>query len=120
MSMICILRQTEEAEIKRFLLNPDGIGDFLCGDEEAEMEERPEGEIDLDKAWHGIHFLLTGSAWEGAEPLCYLVTGGHQLGDEDIGYGPARALLPHEVAAFDAALSQVTVDDLRQRFNSKS
>ena len=58
MSMICILRQTEESDINHFLSNPDGIVDFLSGDEDEEMEERPEGEIDLDKAWHGIHFLL--------------------------------------------------------------
>jgi hypothetical protein len=21
--------------------------------------------VDLDKTWHGIHYLLTGTAWEG-------------------------------------------------------
>jgi len=24
---------------------------------------------DLEKSWHGIHYLLTGSAWEGDPPL---------------------------------------------------
>ncbi len=28
-------------------------------DDEAEM---PEPELDLDKSWHGIHYLLTGTA----------------------------------------------------------
>src|SRR5688500_6275073 len=36
---------------------------------------------DLDKAWHGIHYLLTGTAWEGAEPLNFLVAGGRPVGD---------------------------------------
>src|SRR5262245_51191373 len=30
----------------------------------------------LDKAWHGIHYLLTGTAWEGVLPLDFLVRGG--------------------------------------------
>src|SRR3712207_3831611 len=103
MSMICNLRQVEEAEIEELLANPEHIGDFLYGDVDDEHEyediER-EGEIDLDKAWHGIHFLLTGTAWEGQEPLCYLLVGGEYIGDEDVGYGPARVLRPHEVADF--------------------
>ena len=28
--------------------------------------------IDLDKAWEPLHFLLTGTALEGEEPACYL------------------------------------------------
>jgi hypothetical protein len=25
--------------------------------------------MDLDKSWHGIHYMLTGTAWEGTPPL---------------------------------------------------
>ena len=117
MSMICVLRQVEEAEIEYLLSHPEEIHNFLCGDENEEIEERIKGEIDLDKAWHGLHFLLTGSAWDGEEPLCYLVRGGHEIGDEDVGWGPVRAISPDVAASFDAALTQVTADDLRQRFN---
>ena len=28
---------------------------------------RDDRELDLDKAWHGLHFLFTGTAWEGDE-----------------------------------------------------
>src|SRR5512145_3257845 len=28
---------------------------------------------DLDKAWHGIHYFLTGTAWEGEHPDNFLV-----------------------------------------------
>ena len=31
--------------------------------------------IDLDKAWEPLHFLLTGTALEGEEPACYLARG---------------------------------------------
>ena len=91
MSMICNLRQVEAAEIDNLLAHPEHVGDVLDSNEAG-----PGGELDLDKAWHGIHFLLTGSAWEGEEPLCYLLAGGQEVGDEDVGYGPARVLRPRE------------------------
>ncbi len=74
-------------------------------------------ETDLDKAWHGIHFLLTGSAWKGDPPLNFLVAGGTQVGDVDVGYGPARAFRASEVALIAAALESVSQEDLRGRFD---
>jgi hypothetical protein len=41
----------------------------------------PESHLDLDKAWQPLHFLLTGTAWEGDEPGCYLVRGGEELAE---------------------------------------
>ena len=37
----------------------------------------------LHKAWHAIHFLLTGSADEAPLPEGYLLDGGQELGDAD-------------------------------------
>ncbi len=74
-------------------------------------------ETDLDKSWHGLHFLLTGSDWEGEEPLCYLIQGGEYVGDIDVGYGPARALKSEQVGRFAEALSALSPEDLRQRFD---
>lgn len=74
-------------------------------------------ETDLDKAWHGIHYLLTGSDWAGESPLNFLVKGGETIGDVDVGYGPARAVLSGELAQIHAALGTVTRDTLRSRFD---
>jgi hypothetical protein len=79
-----------------------------------------EGEIaatDLDKAWHGIHYMLTQTAWEGEEPLNFLVNGGSSVGDIEVGYGPARAFSANEVKAISAALRPLDRDFLRGRFN---
>src|SRR3990167_6610036 len=35
---------------------------------------------DMDKAWHGAHFVLTETAWEGKPPLDFLVRGGREIG----------------------------------------
>ena len=73
-------------------------------------------ETDLDKAWHGIHFLLTGSAWEGDPPLNFLVAGGTEVGDIDVGYGPARVFRSSEVAEIHKALDGLQEHDLRNRY----
>jgi hypothetical protein len=74
-------------------------------------------QLEIDKAWHGIHFLLTGSAWESSLPLGFIVAGGEEVGD-DLGYGPARALRSEQVRAIDAALEPFTPDELGKRFDA--
>jgi hypothetical protein len=71
---------------------------------------------DLDKAWHGIHYLLTGTAWEGEPPLNALVTSGREVGKEDVGYGPARTLTAAETREVAAALARLDDATLRGRF----
>lgn len=76
--------------------------------------------IDLDKAWEPLHFLLTGSnATAGDEPACYLARGGEDLAgdlDDDV-YTSIRALTPEQVASFDRYLASLTHDELRRRFD---
>lgn len=72
-------------------------------------------EFDADKAWHGIHFLLTGTAWKGEPPLHFMVRGGTEIGKIDIGYGPARGFTSKEVAAICDALEPITAETLKER-----
>lgn len=79
-----------------------------------------DGEVfnsDLDKAWHGIHYLLTGSDWQGTPPLDFIIRGGHDIGNIDLGYGPARAFTAAETAALQALLADWDEDTLRSRYN---
>ena len=73
----------------------------------------------IDKSWHGIHFLLTGSAWGGKPPLSNAVLGGQEFGP-DLGYGPARYLTPDQVREVAAALDEIINAILRGRFNPKA
>jgi hypothetical protein len=74
--------------------------------------------LDIDKAWAGIHYLLCGGAWEGSGPLFDAILGGEPLGDEEVGHGPARYLLPPAVAAVSAALGKVDFSALKELFRS--
>jgi hypothetical protein len=73
----------------------------------------PDG--DLEKSWHGIHYLLTGTAWEGDPPLNFLLAGGHEL-DIETGIAPPRAYTAAETRVIGAALAQVDDAELRRRF----
>jgi len=72
-------------------------------------------ELDLEKAWNGLHYLFTGTSDEGREPACFLMKGGEDVDDE----GLARALSPDQVKRFAAFLSSLTPDQLRGRFDAK-
>lgn len=73
--------------------------------------------LQLDKSWHALHFLFTGTAWEGKPPAGFLVTGGTQIGEVDVGYGPARSFTPAEVRDIAAFLDGQAEDDLRSRID---
>jgi len=77
--------------------------------------QRRQDDTDLDKAWHGLHFLFTGTAWEGTEPACYLVAGGDDIGDDDA--GSARALDPARVRRFAEFLEGLSREELTRRYD---
>lgn len=119
--MVCELRQLQADYARKLADNPDDFLAYLDEAEEGDLPEEAQGEvIDLDKAWHGLHYLLTGTAWGGDEPACYLIAGGEQIGDEEehnVGYGPARLLLPAQVAAFAAVVATLIPAEIQKRLN---
>lgn len=79
---------------------------------------REEGdEIDLDKAWHVIHYLLTGDAEATESPLSFLQRPYPNIGDDDIGWGPAFAIDAASMSAFAEAAQPVKLADFRFRFD---
>lgn len=112
MSMVCNLLDLPDAHLDQLLAAPESIRVFI--DEEDEFTER------IDKAWHGINFVLTGQSWGGDEPLCYLTKGGETVGSVRIGWGPPRALRSPQVAAFHEALAAISDSDFQLRFDAKA
>jgi hypothetical protein len=55
----------------------------------------------------------------GAEPppLDFIIAGGQEVGDVDVGYGPARALRNAELKETVAALDPISAEILRERFD---
>ena len=94
---------------RQLLQDPDRVEGLLDSDD-------GETSLDLDKAWHGVHWLLTGSADETAHPTSDAILGGEPVG-EDLGYGPPRLLSPARVAAVAGRLAGVGHDDLQARLD---
>jgi len=115
MPMIGNLLPASDAEIERLLANPPDITRFLYG-ADAEQGER----VVLDKAWHAIHFVLTGSRLGGDEPLNFLVSEGTPIGEVDVGYGPARVLGSEQVRQLAAALAPIEPDHVAQRVDLRT
>lgn len=76
-------------------------------------DEVDEG-ISIDKAWHGLHVVLAGTAWEPTAPPGNAVLGGTAIG-KDVGYGPIRYITAADVKVTAAALNAISDDEFRAK-----
>ena len=116
MSMNGNFKALSDAELNALAADPSRVEQLLFASLLGGSSKGHE-ELEIDKAWHGLHFLLTGTAWEGDFPLNFIATGGQEVGD-DLGYGPARALTSSEVQKIDAALEPLRPGELAERFDA--
>ena len=111
MGMTAVLLRLPRQTLEELVREPNRLEDIMTADD-PHLEERVAGTLDLDKAWHGVHFLLTGTAWEGRWPLAFLVEGGTEIGEDET----ARAFSPEETRQIAGAVRDVTRTTLEQRF----
>ncbi len=116
MSMIGNLLRISTKQIEALRADPSRIERVLHPQSDGDTAMSEDVHADIDKAWHGLHYLLTGQAWDAPLPLAFLVCG-TELGDIDVGYGPARAFDAGEVRAIAEALQPITTETLRARFD---
>lgn len=114
MSMIGVVYVVPEDEASRIQEDAD-VFDELTQVDDPKLES-----VSLEKAWHGLHFLMTGTAWEGKGPLGFLVTGGELLEDLDAGYGPPRLFSAKQVVEIVDAMKQLDHDQLWSRFDAQA
>jgi hypothetical protein len=73
--------------------------------------------LSIDKAWHGVHYLLCGKVEPGSDLASQAVMGGTEVG-EDLGYGPARYFEADEVANIARELSRPNLEaEMTARWN---
>ncbi|MEZ5098139.1 MAG: DUF1877 family protein [Nocardioides sp.] len=110
MSMLWAARALGTGEVHRLRDDPDAAWDLL------DDPDPGDDVVHLNKEWHGVHWLLTGTAWDAGGPLGQVILGGEEFG-EDGGYGPPRLLAPADVADLAAALRTLRRDELRSGFD---
>lgn len=111
MSMIGNFLELTPSELDGVIADPAAVESMLYP-EEGECD----GLIDIDNTWHAIHFILTGSQWEGAPPLANLILGGAEIGG-DVGYGSARYLTATQVSEVAEAIKDIGPQQIAERFS---
>lgn len=116
MSMIGNFLLVSEDDLALLASAPAKVHGLL--DERVYDPAEPIDYVDVDKAWHALHFWLTGTAWQGTPPLNFIAMGGQPIGTTDIGYGPARALRATEVVLLHRALDALPPELLVKRLDA--
>jgi hypothetical protein len=116
MGMVACFAAVSVDDMRRLVDDPDLVPDYLYPDD---GESEPPHYVDLDKAWHAIDYMLVGPSGnrQGIEALAVL--GGLEIG-EDMGYGPARLLLPELVRDVAELLEPLTAEVLAARYDPKA
>ncbi|MBI2268422.1 MAG: YfbM family protein [Candidatus Blackburnbacteria bacterium] len=113
MSMIQHYKQVTQNKILEIDKNTSIIPKIL-----QDNESYPQ--LNIDKSWDGIHFLLTGKATgdkvDQSNPLEWVIAGWGEQGPE-VGYGPSRVVAPKEVTQLAHILSKLKDDDFKKRFD---
>ena len=88
------------------------------GDIQRDLAGDFEGKtLDLDKSWHMIHFLLTGSDAPVGTVLDNVLMGGEPIGNmDDFDLGAPRYLSPQEVRELAKILSNFDANYVERRF----
>jgi hypothetical protein len=114
MGMIACLLAVADQELQAILKDPTQL--------EIILEDEEDRAHDIDKAWDGIIYLLTGHPLQDsvglAPDLSRVIFSGQVVDDQqDLGMGPAHYLTPIQVAEASAELSLISSDTLRERFD---
>jgi hypothetical protein len=117
MGMIANLLRVTTTELETYLQDSSLLEERIY-DENA-TEDRNLN--DVDKAWDGIIFLLTGQNIQNADhPLVQVLFSGQLIDEEqDLGYGPGHYLTPDQVKDLSDQISKITTEDLKKKYNSK-
>ena len=116
--MIMYLLRISKQELESYIGKP-----------ELFLENRVDGaySMDIDKAWGGILYLLTGKAFVSGSPEDEVdslnrIFFSAQFFDEDmdVGYGPAHYLTPEQVAGIHRKIASLTEADLKAHYDPEA
>lgn len=118
MSMIMNLLRISKQELESYIDKPDLFLENRVDDAYS---------MDIDKAWGGILYLLTGKAFASGSPEDEVdslnrIFFSAQFFDEDmdVGYGPAHYLTPEQVAGIHRKIASLTEADLKAHYDPEA
>ena len=114
MGMILTLLRVSSEELEHYLNDKELLTDRIFNDDGEDPKL-----VDIDKAWDGIIFLLTGErSAETQHPLARILFSGNIISeDQDLGYGPAHYLTAVEVQALNNALVELSEEEVASKYD---
>ncbi len=119
MSMIQNFLRVDSETLDRFLADSRILSNTVYSKESIGLDNL----IDIDKAWEGIFFLLTGESIgtcdQAIPPLSWLLVAPNDIDrNQDMGYGPATYTTIEQTRQIHLALQEISPEELRQRFDA--
>jgi hypothetical protein len=116
MSMICTLLRVSQQELEAYLQNSELLLERI--DKEEALDDSLYL-LDVDQAWAGINFLLTGEDIESDHELGEVMLPDLVVDEEqDLGYGPAMYLLPERVKELHDQIFNIGERELQARYDA--
>ncbi|MCB9261285.1 MAG: YfbM family protein [Flavobacteriales bacterium] len=115
--MIGNLLRVSNAELEEYINDSSKLYGRIYNDKGYEDPKL----TDVEKAWAGILFLLTGKNIDDLDhPLAKVLFSGQLIDeDQDLGYGPANYLTPIQVSEINAQISKISTEELKRSFDAK-
>jgi len=118
MGMIMYLLRISKQELESYIDKPDLFLENRVDDAYS---------MDIDKAWGGILYLLTGKAFASGSTEDEIdslnrIFFSAQFFDEDmdVGYGPAHYLTPEQVAGINLKIASLTEAELKAHYDPEA
>ncbi|WP_294076234.1 YfbM family protein [Sphingomonas sp.] len=110
--MVIVLRRASSSDIERLIADPDDWETFVYeeGDQQNDI-------VDFDKAWHALHFMLTGAAYNTDSPLGIIANDGETIGTDENGFGGFTVVSPAQMKMFDEALRRIDDAELASHYD---
>jgi len=114
MGMVVILLRVTESQLDEYLRDSSALENRITNEDIYHDNTS----LNIDKAWDGSIYLLTGqNYWNATHPLASALFSGQLIDkDQDLGLGPAHYRLPSQVKQLNGVVSTITEADLRERY----
>lgn len=118
MGMIQSYLRVDNDTLNAFIEDSSRLEDIIYRDDINDNENF----LDLDKAWEGVFFIITGQSLadavvEGA-PLLGILMGPKEIDpDQDMGYGPATYVTAEQTKEIYNAIKDLTEEELSANYD---
>lgn len=118
MGMIQSYLRVDNDTLNAFIEDSSRLEDIIYSDDVINNENF----LDLDKAWEGVFFLITGrslaEAIEEEAPLLGILMGPTEIDpDQDMGYGPATYTTTEQTRDIYNAIKDLTKEKLSAKYD---